>query len=928
MNVLRDERRASDSIRTNGTRPSRKKDHELRICTWNVRTLYTPGASNLLEKVLMQYRADITAIQEMRWIGSGSLKKRNCDIYYSCHAKHHIFGCGFVIGGKARQNVIGFTPYSERLAAIRIKGKFFNISLLCVHAPTNESDELVKDDFYDALDKAYRACPDHDAKIILGDFNAKIGREQQFVNIVGNHSLHNITTDNGFRLIDLAASRNMVISSTRFPRKNIYKASWLSPDGQTTNQIDHFLIDARYASSVINCRTFRGANIDSDHFLVAAQFRARIANVKKLQNQTKIRYDIGKLKSADKAKTFKEQISTKLRTTPPSLHQSINEQWICIASTIKEVAANTLGYREPPPRNPWYDDECLAKTTEKNDAYRRALHRKTRAAREEYKTKRRDEKKLLRIKKRNFEKSRLLDIESSRDRGEIRAFYRKSKALTKGCKSFTHALRDSEGNVITDASEILKTWKQHFEKLLNGQHIDNDTAHLLTPTNNTEVQLPTLNEVNAAVCKLKNNKAAGSDGLPAELFKAGGEVLVEYLHQIITKIWMEENMPDDWSLSTICPVYKKGDTMSCSNYRGISLLNIAYKILSNILCDRLKPLCNNVIGDYQCGFRPGRSTTDQIFALRQILEKTKEFNVDTHHLFVDFKSAYDTIDREALYNSMRAFNFPGKLIKLSQMTLEHTRCVVLVGKNTSDVFETRTGFRQGDALSCDFFNLVLEHMVRRAGVQIQGNIFFKETQLLGFADDIDIIARSRRALEEAFARIEEEGKNVGLFVNESKTKYMLATNKSATNQHQNTKFGQHNFEVVKEFIYLGANINSKNDINVEVKRRITLANRCYFGLQKQLGSKLLSLTSKVLLYKTLILPVLLYGSESWTLPQTSEQELKTFERKILRKIYGPVNDEGYWRRRYNAELILLYQDVDVIKKIKLKRLQCKVTSSE
>ena len=119
-----------------------------------------------------------------------------------------------------------------------------------------------------------------------------------------------------------------------------------------------------------------------------------------------------------------------------------------------------------------------------------------------------------------------------------------------------------------------------------------------------------------------------------------------------------------------------------------------------------------------------------------------------------------------------------------------------------------------------------------------------------------------------------------------------------------------NFEVVEEFIYLGANINSTNDISVEIRHRIVLANRCFYGLKKQLASKFLSWGTKILQYKTLILSVLMYGSETWTLSRESENALGVFERKILRQIFGAVNIGGEWRRRYNRELYQLYRDVE------------------
>ena len=119
-------------------------------------------------------------------------------------------------------------------------------------------------------------------------------------------------------------------------------------------------------------------------------------------------------------------------------------------------------------------------------------------------------------------------------------------------------------------------------------------------------------------------------------------------------------MPTEWNVSIICPIHKKGNIMECSNYRGVSLLNRAYKILSNILFARISPFAENIIGNYQCGFRKNRSTTNQIFTLRQVLEKTKEFVIETHRLFVDFKSAYGAINRGQLYNAISGLNVPSK----------------------------------------------------------------------------------------------------------------------------------------------------------------------------------------------------------------------------------------------------------------------------
>ena len=87
--------------------------------------------------------------------------------------------------------------------------------------------------------------------MLVGDFNAKVGREGMFGPTVGKHSLQEKTSDNGFRLVSFAAAQNMVISSTRFQLLNIHKATWRSPDLNTKNQIDHVVLDGRHASSIL-----------------------------------------------------------------------------------------------------------------------------------------------------------------------------------------------------------------------------------------------------------------------------------------------------------------------------------------------------------------------------------------------------------------------------------------------------------------------------------------------------------------------------------------------------------------------------------------------------------------------------------------------------------------------------------------------------
>ncbi|GFV23302.1 uncharacterized protein TNCV_4780161 [Trichonephila clavipes] len=160
---------------------------------------------------------------------------------------------------------------------------------------------------------------------------------------------------------------------------------------------------------------------------------------------------------------------------------------------------------------------------------------------------------------------------------------------------------------------------------------------------------------------------------------------------------------------------------------------------------------------------------------------------------------------------------------------------------------------------------------------------------------------------------------MGLTINEDKTKFMETLPSSVNN----TSFcvNDYSFEMVSELKYLGTIINDQNKLKAEINNRIKSANKCFFGLKKQLRSKFFSGKTKLRLYKTLILPVLLYASETWALNLETIRALETFERKALRTIFGPVKDQGCWRTRYNFELYRLYKEPQVTQVIRSNRLR-------
>jgi endonuclease/exonuclease/phosphatase family metal-dependent hydrolase len=160
------------------------------------------------------------------------------------------------------------------MSYITPKGRWCNI---IVHAPCEDTSEEIKYSFYEKLGCVFDQFPRYNRKIRLGDFNGKVGREDIFKLTIGNDNSHEISNDNGVRAVNFATSKNLVVKNTMFPHRSIHKYTWTSPDGKTHNQIDHILINRRRHSSILDVRSFRGADCGSDHYLVVAKVWERLA---------------------------------------------------------------------------------------------------------------------------------------------------------------------------------------------------------------------------------------------------------------------------------------------------------------------------------------------------------------------------------------------------------------------------------------------------------------------------------------------------------------------------------------------------------------------------------------------------------------------------------------------------------------------------
>ena len=338
----------------------------------------------------------------------------------------------------------------------------------------------------------------------------------------------------------------------------------------------------------------------------------------------------------------------------------------------------------------------------------------------------------------------------------------------------------------------------------------------------------------------------------------------------------KENTPIHFSKMLVTPVFKKGDSGKPENYRPIALLSIPGKVLNKILLNKIREVTEPIASESQFGFRPKRGTVDAIFI--QIMEKAKERGVKLHFNFIDFKSAFDTVWRKALWKMLRAIGVNSSIVNMIENMYNKTTCAVIVNGYMTDWFEVMIGVRQGCLLSPTLFNVFLDFVMEELTCLDKEFTYKDNLNIdLKYADDTTLVSTIFDLLNLSTQQLENACKKFGMKINADKSKLL-------TEDPRNILLDGIALEKVDSFVLLGSQVPSASD---DVKRRIALASTAFGKMKDTIWSrKDIDRNIKIRLFNVLILRIATHASETWSLTKEDTRKLNVFQNNCLRTILG------------------------------------------
>ena len=857
-----------------------KKKGIIRVGTWNVRSMNGVGRLENLKREMSRLKLAIVGISEVRWKEENDFWSEEFRVI-NTRGLGGQAGVGIVMNREIGSKVIYYKQQSERLILVKINTKPVITTVVQVYMPTSSHEDEEIEEVYEELEELIKHAKGEENLIIMGDWNARVGEGKEG-NIVGEYGLGE-RNERGDRLVQFCAKHKLVIGNTLFKNHPRRRYTWESPGNRGRYQIDYILTKQRFRNQILDCKTFPGADIDSDHNLVVMKCRLKL---KKITRKGGVRrWDVKNLKNFKVREKFQNDIVLDLAEKATQEERNVEEKWRSMKEGIIKAAEENIGKKKEFARKRWMKEEIL----EMIDERRKFKNAKDRIGKQKYQKLRNEIKRECKKAKEEWMKEKGDEIETLIKKGQIDLAYGKVKTeFGKGRKKANN-ITSKIGEPIYAAQDKVARWVEYIEELYRSN--DNEEVKLEEDEGEGGASIedkgePILRtEFEKALKELKQGKAAGVDEIPGEILQNIGEGALKVLYELICYIYETGEMPEDFKRSVIVTIPKKAGADKCEYYRTISLLSHASKILTRIIYRRIEKRIDEELGEDQFGFRKNRGTREAILALRLIMESRYKKGKDTYMAFVDIEKAFDNVKWNKMFEILKEtgikFNERRTILNL----YKGQKAMIRIEGEEGEA-NIKKGVRQGCSLSPVLFNLYIENAIKevkekfKAGVTVHG----ERIKMLRFADDIVLVAEKQDDLEEILNGLENVlNESYSMRINKSKTKVMVCNR--CEHKNLDIKIGTEKIQEVEEFCYLGSKITKDGRSKRDIKCRIAQAKIALYEKINLFRSGI-DVNIKKQFLKTYIWSVALYGSETWTIGNQERKSIEAFEMWCYRRILG------------------------------------------
>lgn len=457
--------------------------------------------------------------------------------------------------------------------------------------------------------------------------------------------------------------------------------------------------------------------------------------------------------------------------------------------------------------------------------------------------------------------------------------------LSNGLKSRSYSIR---GDLTAD------DFLQHFSSILQNSNTINTFDWCMPYKVDAFLDSPfELCELNSVLKNLKDNKSPGQDGISYEFFKYAPENFINEVLYVLNVIFLKENIPASFKTAILIPLLKKGDPNIPSNYRGLSLIDTLCKIFNSILMNRITYWIdeNNILNEYQAGFRKQYSTVDNVFNLTNIVQLNKLNGKNTYAFFVDFTCAFDLIPRNSLFYKLANMGLSSKIIRILQQSYDNTSSQIFFRNSLSNSFNVYLGVKQGCILSPILFALYLNDLddALTGGVTV-GNITVK---VLMYADDIVLLSDSPVGLQMMINSLHVYSNLWHLKVNLAKSKVLVFRSGTRISNNLKWMYGENEIDIVNSYKYLGMDLCYNLSFSKHLENKLTTSKMAISSSwSKYINHPKIYNKNKLKIFGAVSRSIMFYGAQIWGYRKYDIVE-KLFRFFIKKMLLLPSNTPNY-----------------------------------